>query len=706
VIEPTYIDLDQLQVVGQALLVDITATNHGLVAAKDINLRFGEHPFYHIEPLIDNIDSLAAKSSITVPVRITRIADFDTLGSAGNELILQSTPSISCFIPSGLEYSYECGGEQITRAIPIPIFNVDGNCFSTGSGSPGGGGGGIGEDGIFRYDNNVLFAIAVGRALGGLFSGGKLDYGKGLVTPVAVNIQPANCDPCVENTRQALYNCAINAGIASLFNRRSLPSIISDCIIELVQACPVSILDSADLFRSTTSGVKTAIKQLEQMLTLLQPLVNTQTILFGSEIWLQSGKEDPDIFTNWVNSFEIAIGLGKYNSESLSSLLAAYDSLLKGEINVSSRISNGEKSALLQMPLPSRISGSDVEQLIDRWNRTFDYYTNSIYSSTEVPNGQSLDFVEVDVWHQAFTGAKNSIERSEIAGFADPVIHTIESINELQQALEGDSSGVCAQVKIQIDQEAVMTRSAFLGSLEIDNGNLTNLTNLTVTLQINDANGNIVNDLFGITSPILNNLTAVDGTGILTGDDPNTPQDEGIGSAKWTFIPTNLAAPEVPTQYSIGGTLAYQENGKTITVPLLSAPITVYPQAELHLDYFQSRNVYGDDPFTDPIEPSIPFGLAVLVQNQGKGDAKNLSITSAQPKLIDNEKGLLIDPPQIIGSQVNGTVVSPSLAVNFGTIKAGQTAVADWLLKSSLQGKFIDYSATFEHTNSLGACRT
>jgi Ca2+-binding RTX toxin-like protein len=46
--------------------------------------------------------------------------------------------------------------------------------------------------------------------------------------------------------------------------------------------------------------------------------------------------------------------------------------------------------------------------------------------------------------------------------------------------------------------------------------------------------------------------------------------------------------------------------------------------------------------------------------------------------------------------------VSPSLTVNFGNIAAGKTAVADWLLKSSLQGKFIDYKATFEHINSLG----
>jgi Ca2+-binding RTX toxin-like protein len=246
-----------------------------------------------------------------------------------------------------------------------------------------------------------------------------------------------------------------------------------------------------------------------------------------------------------------------------------------------------------------------------------------------------------------------------------------------------------------------MTRSAFLGALEIDNGNPSNLENLSVILQIKDANGNIVNNLFGITNPTLKNITAVDGTGILIGDDPNTPQNEGLGSAEWTFIPTNLAAPQAPTTYSIGGTLSYTENGQVINVPLLSTGITVLPQAELYLDYFQSRNVYGDDPFTDATEVAVPFDLAVLVRNQGYGDAKNLRITSSQPKIIENEKGLLIDF-NIIGSQLNGEDVTPSLAVNFGDIAAGETAVANWLLKSTLQGKFIEYKATFEHVNGLG----
>ena len=257
-----------------------------------------------------------------------------------------------------------------------------------------------------------------------------------------------------------------------------------------------------------------------------------------------------------------------------------------------------------------------------------------------------------------------------------------------------------ATVKIQINQQALMTRTAFIGTLTIDNGNDFNLENIKVELQIKNAQGANATGLFGISQPALINLSAADGTGSLRADDPNTPQDEGVGSAEWTFIPTNTAAPDAPLQYAIGGTLSYVEAGKSITVPLLSPPITVYPQAELYLDYFQSRNVYGDDPYTDLVEPSIPFSLAVLARNEGKGDAKNLRITSSQPKIIENKSGLLIDF-NIIGSQVNGAEAEPSLTVDLGDIKAGGTAVGDWLLKSSLQGKFKEYEATFEHVNTL-----
>lgn len=264
--------------------------------------------------------------------------------------------------------------------------------------------------------------------------------------------------------------------------------------------------------------------------------------------------------------------------------------------------------------------------------------------------------------------------------------------------LNADAAGICAQVRIRIEQEAVLTRTAFQGTLEVTNGNPdVPLTGVQLVLDIRDENGNAVNDLFAARAPALSGLTAIDGTGVIAGG--------ANGRAQYLFIPTVDAARDAPARYTIGGTLSYIEGGKKITVPLMPAKITVYPEARLKLDYFQQRDVIGDDPFTeDVVEPSEQFALGLLVSNDGKGDARNLSIASAQPKIIENEKGLLIDF-KIVGTQVGADTVAPTLTANLGNIAAGQSQVAQWLMTSSLQGKFVDYTASFEHTDGMGDTR-
>ncbi|KQP49886.1 CARDB domain-containing protein [Pseudorhodoferax sp. Leaf274] len=263
--------------------------------------------------------------------------------------------------------------------------------------------------------------------------------------------------------------------------------------------------------------------------------------------------------------------------------------------------------------------------------------------------------------------------------------------------LNAEEAGICAQVRISIEQEAVLTRTAFQGTLQIVNGNTgVPLTGVQLVLDIRDEAGNAVNGLFATRGPTLTGLTALDGSGVLAGG--------ATGSAQYMFIPTVDAARDLPTRYTIGGTLSYVEGGQKITVPLMAAQITVYPEARLNLHYFQQRDVFSDDPFTEEVEPSEEFALGLLAYNDGKGDARNFTITSAQPKIIENEKGLLIDF-KIVGTQVGDQAVAPTLTANLGNIAAGQTQVAQWNLTSTLQGKFIDYTATFEHLDGMGDTR-
>src|SRR6185295_15127359 len=157
---------------------------------------------------------------------------------------------------------------------------------------------------------------------------------------------------------------------------------------------------------------------------------------------------------------------------------------------------------------------------------------------------------------------------------------------------------------------------------------------------------------------------------------------KSTGKASWIIIPTSDAAPEVATQYSVSGTLRYTQDGLIITVPLAPVPITVHPNPRIFVKYFHQRDVFSDDPFTDVVEPSIPFSLAVMAENRGRGTAKNFRITSAQPEIVDNEKGLLVDF-QIIATEVAGQNLTPSLTVNLGNIGPGQIAIGRWLFNST-----------------------
>ena len=55
--------------------------------------------------------------------------------------------------------------------------------------------------------------------------------------------------------------------------------------------------------------------------------------------------------------------------------------------------------------------------------------------------------------------------------------------------------------------------------------------------------------------------------------------------------------------------------------------------------YYQQEISYSDDPFTDFIEPAVPFVLGTLVRNAGAGEATDVSLVSGQPEIIENEQG-------------------------------------------------------------------
>jgi hypothetical protein len=220
---------------------------------------------------------------------------------------------------------------------------------------------------------------------------------------------------------------------------------------------------------------------------------------------------------------------------------------------------------------------------------------------------------------------------------------------------------------------------------------------VSAALAIQDATGQSATDRLVVGPPEVSGIQDIAGSGVLA--------PGATCRAVWTILPSRDAAPTDPVQYLVSGVLSYSEAGVAITIPLSAVPILVKPDPLLVLRYFWQRDVYSDDPFTEEVEPAEPFSVGLLVSNLGYGTAQNMTIASAQPKIVDNEKGLLV-AFKIIGSQVNANPVSPSLTVNLGDIAPQSTTAARWLMTSSIQGKFIEYKASFEHKDGLGNPRT
>ena len=147
----------------------------------------------------------------------------------------------------------------------------------------------------------------------------------------------------------------------------------------------------------------------------------------------------------------------------------------------------------------------------------------------------------------------------------------------------------------------------------------------------------------------------------------------------WLILPLSEAAPVSIVKYDISGILRYTSADVEYQQNIAPATISVRPGPQLYLSYFFSRVVYSDDPFTSKVkEPSIPFHLALLIENRGNGDAVDVKIASSQPEIIENKKGLLVNF-KIVGCRLGQyEVASNSLQLNFGMISAQTNTVGVW----------------------------
>jgi hypothetical protein len=268
---------------------------------------------------------------------------------------------------------------------------------------------------------------------------------------------------------------------------------------------------------------------------------------------------------------------------------------------------------------------------------------------------------------------------------------------------------VCAKVKIEIKQELTLERQAFDAEMKINNTTESGvIENVSIVVKVSDEAGNPIavsdnpNDLSAKFFLRVSNKQAI---GDITGSGSVAARTTAI--VNWLLIPAPGSAGTSPLgkKYLVGATLKYRFGGEDQTLDVSPDVITVKPLPLLTLDYFLEQNVWGDDPLTAEVEAVEPFTLGVRVKNNGYAAAKNLKIDSAQPKIIENNQGLLINFT-LTGSYVDDAPVQNTLLIPFGDIAAGSSKMGRWNMESTLAGKFTEFAARFTHADELGGALT
>jgi hypothetical protein len=715
-IDPALIDLDDFS--ADITQIDLRITNHGLVAAQKAKLSFDTHPNWSFTPLISDLGDLPARSTLVVPLLIRKTP---TLRLMFAKASLQSGGGGGgCGAGGSLQWELPCGAGSIGGGAGVAMVNAGGSgCGGGGVGWGGGGGPGGGEMPI-----SGGWGASSSSQSAGSCDPCMLEALKCLINFVLPDVASCvkNSLSCVASARDglswesagncvdAILACAKAAGKESLGKVGKAISAIK-CAINLSKACgagsggggsggggdgpggeggiggqggaKLGLSAAANSFRLMSpaqpfqGGAQTAVIEraeltiLRQRAEWLDAEIAGIRYLFGDDSWFVD--ESPTALTDWLENFLVRIDpvsdQGRY-------------------------VSGAESAQLLTLPLPLGVTLAVAQGFIERWNRSIEYWANGIFDQNQVPAGYDPDFLALDVLLELGGAAVNAAAEYAAAGYTSADAAFRQSYADLENFLsEGDGDGVCAQVRIRIDQELVSTRDAFDATLEIENMLSQPIEELAVEVRVRHRNGDDASSVFAIFPPSLAGISAIDGRGTLDG--------KAVGKVHWLLVPTTEAAVQGPEEFLISGVLRYRQGQLRLTVPLAPAKVMVHPSPSLQVKYFHQREVFADDPFTTAIEPSVPFSLAVMVQNKGHGAARDVRITSAQPKIIENDKGLLVDF-KIIATEVAGRNIEPTLTVDFGQINPGTNAIGRWLLTSTLLGGFVEYSATVQHLNGLG----
>lgn len=690
---PKRIDGDNMAV-GDAMMIDVTLTNVGLINAEDVTVilptdlsEWNFEALAYIEPFI-----LAPHQSVTVPVRITRIGDDSLVKSTRRKTIAEDMVKNygNCMTVIGTAYKYSCGEDLKNNRYAEEIAMK--TC-------------------AWAATMKAIYDI-IDHVVGGSSSSGKPKKPGGDSTTndggddeeIEIGKTISLCDPCDAKRLADLIRTIPVKGPLSVINRainkayeeyRKMTDphtwiVVRDLSGNVIESGGIDILEKYK--GSNIHDIKIELWKLKD------PCENKNED--EQQDTQAKGKRMKKANRSWQDEFDAVLDLFICQLEAMDTLLLyTYgDRIWMDELDE-------EKLAFLEYvnQLPEGYIPSDDELLAHKPSSVTLEQQKALVNhfnglDDNCPSLEDFDR-QFDVFEQA-----NALAQEK--GFASMVEYFENAYNVYKKNFEDmASSSVCAKFSMKFSNNMVMTRQAFRGTLTVFNGHETDaMQNVRLNLVVkNNTTGKVTTSHeFQI------NPESIDGfQGNVDFNSGWTLDANATGTATVIFIPTKYAAPTEEQAYSFSGSLVYIDpfTGLEVTRDLYPVILTVKPSPELDLAYFMQRDVYGDDPLTADVEPMEPAEFALIINNKGYGDATNVNLITQQPRIVDNEKGLLIDF-NLLSSQLNGNdkvlAFGQSISTNFGTIPAQSQCYAQWWLQCSLLGHFTSYDVTATHVTSYG----
>lgn len=681
---------------GESLIFNAVLTNKGLITAQDVQLLLPTDLQTLTFEALDHNDAfnLAPQESVLIPVKVTKVA---ASSFAKSKEQVGRAPKDPCLVGIGTIEYWECGLDRkwhkYYRQLPISICLKESIAIFTKE--P--------EIGANRPDFSPL-----GRA-------GNI-YFPSYASKHTSEKEDKGCDPCQNKATANFTKCVLSFipiyGCIQGSAECAAGSVLgntgwrhyTNCSLTGLN-CTMDLCAGASLSTVVGAPVAAVCKAVGAISSIASCLISlTEPCEADSIPAAKSRKKasEPSYIEAFRKKAQIPLSEITAYSGVLEEVFGDKNWITKttlGELYELLSIINGEESDKLDankllIMKPEAIAKEQFFKFIERLNNTQDKA-----DGIEV---NSDNYIHDDIIKAKYNEIEKAEAESQKLGYISTNEMWLTEGAKMKERLDESSSSVCSSITLQFTQKMVMTRQAFRGTLKVFNGNEQEaMKDVKLTLTVTDEKGNIaMKDKFQVNPEKLEGFN-----GKLDFTDGWTLDAQKEGVATVLFIPTKKAAPTVETRYAFGGTLSYVDpfTGLEVTRDLTPITLTVKPSPNLDLTYFMQRDIKGDDPLTKEVEPSEEAEFSLLINNLGYGDATNVKMSTNQPEIVDNEKGLKVKF-ELMSSQLNGQektlALGGSVSTDFGTIPAHSTSYAQWWIKSSLLGHFTDYDVTATHLTS------